>query len=186
MPRFWVRLALLFAVTLLPVPWLADAYTTALGRGTNAVLSALDGPSRVGVRFEPPEHIEEHGSWKANVLLEDRETGRFMRTRMDARSFSYRPIVTFLVLAAASYRKGRRRNAIVWGGGLFLMGFSTMFLSALPLLSRFGASGAIGVAPGLVFQTLYQALATPVMMYGVAVLVWLLVLRVARGDAVRR
>lgn len=177
--RFGIRFAVLFALTLMPVPWLADAYTTVLGRGTNAVLSVLDGPSRVAVRFEPPAHIGAHGSWKADVVLEDRMTGLSTRTRLDARSFSYRPIATFIALAGASFRRGWRRNAVVWGGGLALMGTVTTFLSALPLLSRFGAAGALGVIPGLVFRTLYQALATPVMMYAVAVLVWWLVTSLA-------
>jgi hypothetical protein len=176
---FGIRFAILFAVTLLPVPWLADAYTTVLGRGTNAFLSVFDGPSRVAVRFEPPAHIEAHGSWKADLLLEDRQTGLSTRTRLDARSFSYRPIATFLALAAASFRRGWRRNAIVWGGGLALMGIATTFLSALPLLSLFGAAGGLGVVPGLVVRTLYQALATPVMMYAVAVLVWWIVMSLA-------
>jgi hypothetical protein len=179
---FTVRVAILFAVSLAPWPWVADGYTTLLGRGTNAALEALDGPSRVAVRFVAPASIRSEGSWKADVVLEDRDTGRSMKTRFDTKSFSYRPMATFLVLVLASFRRGWRRNAIVVGGGLAVMALATMALSALPLLSRFGAAGTLGVVPGLAFQTLHQALATPVMMYAIAVIVWAVATRVASTE----
>ncbi len=182
MVTFAIRFAIFFAVSLMPVPGLADVYTTAFAHATNGALALVDGPSRVAVRVEAPARIEAHGSWKANMLLADRETGRTLRTRFDTRSFSFRPIATFIALAAASHRRGRRRNAIVWGGGLALMAVLTTALSALPLLSRFGAAGALGTVPGLVVQTMYQALATPVMICAIAVIAWGLVSLVAARD----
>jgi len=176
---FAARLAVLFAVTLLPISWLADAYTAALGVGTNAVLSALDGPSRVAVRFEPLARIEARGSWKANLRVEDRSTGRERAMRLDVRSLSYRPVAMFLVLTAASFRRGWKRNLIIWGVGSILMFAATTGLSALPLLARFGAAGGFGTTMGIVAQTTDQALATPVMVVAIAVGVWACVSRMA-------
>jgi hypothetical protein len=177
---FGVRFAVVFTLLLLPVPWLPDAYVTVIGSATNAVLSVADAGARFGVRFEPLRRIDREGSWKANLRVEDRPSGGSMSFRLDMRSFSYRPLATFVALTAASSVQGARRRLALWGGGLLSMFVVTTCFSALPLLSRFAVAGAFGDAAGILVRTVYQATATPVMVYLIPVFVWWLWLRLTR------
>ena len=171
---FGIRLTVIFALSLLPWPRLADGYVTVVARVTNPLLTALDAASSLRVRVEPPPEIRAEGSWKANLRVEDRAALRQTTFHLDMRSFSYRPMATFVALAAAaswSFR-GARRHGLVWTVGLLVMFVLTTCFSALPLLSRFAAAGYFGVVPGLLVRTAYQALATPVMVYALPAIVW--------------
>jgi hypothetical protein len=177
-----VRFALVFVLLLLPLPWLPDAYVTALGLATNATLSALDAHARFAVRYELPARIARDGSWKARLRMDDRLTSRSAPFVLDARSFSYRPVATFVALAAAWPVAGRRRRLVLWAAGgasLFLL---TTAFSALPLLSQFAVAGAFGDFPGRLIRTLYQATATPVMVYALPLFVWLFWRFVMKAD----
>jgi hypothetical protein len=180
---FGVRFVLVFALLLMPLPWLPDAYVTAMGRVTNAMLSVVDARARVGVRFEPPARIAKEGSWKANLRVDDRKSAQAVTIPLDMRSFSYRPVATFVALAAASSIKGARRRLALWAGGLLSMWLWTTGFSALPLLSRFAIGGAFGDVPGRLVRTVYQATATPVMVYAMPVFVWWFWVRVTRREA---
>jgi hypothetical protein len=173
---FGVRFMVLFVASLMPIPWLPDAYATAIGRATNAVLSVTDAGSLFAVRFVPPPHIDREGSWKAIVRVDNRRTAKTMMFRLDARSFSYRPMATFVALAAASsfasFFRGTRRRVVLWVGGLLSMFLITTCFSALPLLSQFAVAGVFGDFPGLLVRTVYQATATPVMVYAIPLIVW--------------
>jgi hypothetical protein len=181
---FGVRFVVVFVALLLPVPWLPDAYVTVIGRATNMALAVADGGARIGVRFEPPDRIEREGSWKANLRVEDRQSGGFMSFRLDMRSFSYRPLATFVALAAATSLHGARRRIALWGGGLLSMFVTTTCFAALPLLNKFAVAGAFGDIPGLAVRTVYQATATPVMVYLMPLLAWLSWLRLTRPRGV--
>lgn len=177
---FVLRAGLVLAVLLMPLPYLADGYVTVDGRATNAFLSVVDAGWRYGVRFDPPPSITAQGSWHAKLRLEDRQTGASRALRYDARSLSYRSMAAFIALAAASRCPGLRRKSALWAGGLVAMFFVTMGFSALPILSRFAASGAFGELPGLAIRTAYQATVTPVMAYALPLLVWWLLLWILR------
>ena len=57
-----------------------------------------------------------------------------------------------------------------------MIGFGMLF-SSLPILARFGEAGALGPGPGLAVVTLYKAVATPVVVYAVPLIVfWALAL----------
>ena len=113
------------------------------------------------------------------LRMEDRDVRRAVVAPLDLRSFSYRPMAAFVALAAASTRRGLRRNAILWGGGLCLMVALTTLFSALPVLSRYGNKGALGWGAGVVAITAYRALATPVMTYALSALAWWTMTRLA-------
>jgi hypothetical protein len=173
---FGIRFVVVFTVLLLPVPWLPDTYVTLMGGATNAMLAIADAGATVSVRFEPPVRIVQEGSWKANLRVEDRQAWRSTSFRLDMRSFSYRPFATFVALTAATSIQGARRRLALWAGGLLCMFVVTNSFAALPLLSRFAIAGAFGELPGLLVRTLYQATATPVMVYLLPLLVWSLLL----------
>ncbi len=102
---------------LAPLPYVADAYAIAVGNVTNAFLWTVDWPLSVGFRYEPPSQVAANGSWKMGLRMEDRDVRRSVVAPLDLRSFSYHPMAAFVALAAASTRRGWRRNAILWGGG---------------------------------------------------------------------
>jgi hypothetical protein len=176
---FAARFTLVLTFLLAPLPYVADTYAITIGNVTNAVLWALDWPSPVAFRYEPPAQITPNGSWKMGLRMESRDVRRAVVAPLDLRSFSYRPMAAFVALAAASTRRGLRRNAIVWGGGLGLMlAFTTLF-SALPVLSRYATHGSLGSGLGALAITTYRALATPVMTYAIAAMAWGAVMRLA-------
>jgi len=171
---FLSRFAIVFVGLHMPVPWLADAYATAYDCAANYVLCPiLNQLSDVTMEFEPPETIAALGHWEGNLRIQSNVTGQVARTNLNIRTFSYRPLATFFALALSAPLGGFRRKALVVGGGSFLMFGLGMFLSALPILSRFSATGVLGVAPGLAVRTIYEAIATPVMMYAIPLIVFL-------------
>lgn len=173
---FLLHFTMLFVAFLMPWPWLADAYATGFDVTANGLLLPINSLSEVKLRFEPPESIAIHGSWKAKLHVEDTRTGQVARTNLDVRGFSYRPLATFMSLAIAAPLHGRRRIAVVLGAGGLLMVALGMFFSALPILAKFSAGGALGVGPGLAARTAYEAIATPVMVYAIPLIVfWALV-----------
>jgi len=138
----------------------------------------------VAASLEPPERIEKHGTWKGNLRLENRRTTQAILVHLDLWSLSYRPIATFVALAVASLLIGRRRRLVLWPVGLAGMFLVTTCFSALPVLSRFAAAGALGDVPGLVVRTIYQATATPVMVYAMPALVWWLLVRATQAETI--
>ncbi len=170
---FLFHFAMLFTAFLLPWPCLADAYTSAFDATANGALAPINALTHVKMQFEPPESIEMHGSWKAKLRLEDEQTGQVVRTNLDVRGFSYSPLATYLALALAAPLRGRRRTALIVAGGALLMVALGLFFSALPILAHFGAGGVFGVGLGLAVRTLYEAMATPVMIYAVPLIVFL-------------
>lgn len=178
---FAARATVVFGLLLAPLPYVADAYAIAVGNVTNAFLWTVDWPLSVGFRYEPPSQVAANGSWKMGLRMEDRDVRRSVVAPLDLRSFSYHPMAAFVALAAASTRRGWRRNAILWGGGLCVMFLLTTLFSALPVLSRYGSKGSLGGA-GVVAITAYRALATPVMTYAFAALVWWTMVRLAERE----
>jgi len=169
---FGIRLVVLLALLLLPLPWVADGYTSAVGRLANAALAVVGSGLPVDARFQPPETLRREGSWKGSLRLENRETHRAVRMNVDLRSLSYRSLAMFVALAGATWIRGWRRQAVLWIGGLAAMALWTAVLVSLPLLSAFSAAGALGAWPGFLARTAYQALATPAMVFLVPALVW--------------
>jgi hypothetical protein len=173
---FLLRFAIVFVLLHLPLPWLADAYTSIYDSAANYLLCPiLNQLSDVSMEFMPPETIEAQGHWDGNLRIQSNATGQVARTNLNIRAFSYRPLATFFALAVSARLGGFRKKALVVGGGSLLMFAVGMFISALPILARFNAIGALGVAPGLAVRTLYEAVATPVMMYAIPLIVFLAV-----------
>ena len=103
---------------------------------------------------------------------------------LDIRSFSYRPLATFFVLALAWPLKGRRRNAIVLGLGGLTMALVTTVLVGLPIAATLAtATASRGSAARAAIETAYHALETPVMMYFLPTLVWWLFIWRTRPQA---
>ena len=55
------------------------------------------------------------------LAVEDRRTHKTAHMKLDVRTFSYRPLATFVALGLATRLKGRRKNLLVLGGGLAMM-----------------------------------------------------------------
>jgi hypothetical protein len=166
---FVLRFAVLFALVHAPLPWLADGYTTAFGTVANGVLFLADHGSRIGFRFEPPNGIARKGSWFGVLRVEDRAARQTARMKLDVRTFSYRPIGTFLALAGAARLPGLRRNIRVVGGGLALTVIITSALAVVAAL-RFGIGRVLGFGSGPIAETIYEALTTPAMAYTIPLL----------------
>jgi hypothetical protein len=94
-------------------------------------------------------------------------------------------MATFLALALASPLRGWRRNAVVVGAGTAVMAVFTTVFTALPILARYAAAGAFSDTTAAAVDTSYQALATPVMVYFVPLLVWWLLMWLTRSDHAR-
>jgi hypothetical protein len=52
------------------------------------------------------------------------------------------------------------------------MSVITLALSALPVLDKFGELGVLGPTTFMVVATLYQALATPIILYTIPLVLW--------------
>ena len=174
--RFAVPFVVLFGLTLAPWPYLSDTYTSAFDSIANFVLAATDAGGRVAFRFEPPERIRSAGSWQAVLRVDDRKLGQSARMHLDVRTFSYRPIATFAVAFVAAWLKGWRRNALVGGAGLLIVGAATSFLAVIAVL-RFGVAKVLGYGAWQRWiETAYESLTTPAMVYAVPLaLLWVLV-----------
>ncbi len=173
---FLLHFAMLLTAFFWPWPWLADAYTSAFDAAANGVLAPINVRTHVKMQFEPPESIERGGSWKAKLRLEDEQSGQVVSANLDVRGFSYRPLATYLALALAAPLRGQRRTALILAGGTLLMVVLGFFFSALPILARFSEGGMFGTGVSAAVRTLYEALATPVMVYAVPLMVfWALV-----------
>jgi hypothetical protein len=174
---FALRAALLFALFLSPLPWVADTYTTIYGTVANGFLILVDHDSRYGFRFEAPETIRAHGSWMGVLRVDDRGAQKTAHMKLDVRAFSYRPMATYLALALGARLKGRRKNAIVLGGGAALMAVVSGCVTVIAGL-RFGIGKVLGFGDGPLNEAAYEALTTPAMTYVIplvcfCVLVWL-------------
>jgi hypothetical protein len=166
---FAVRFTLIFALLLAPLPYLADTYTSLFGTFANVGLAVADYGARIGFRFEAPSELHWSGSWMAVLRVEDRMAHQTARMKLDVRTFSYRPIATFVALVVAARIKGRRRNAVVWSSGLALTIAVTSTLTVLAAL-RFGVGRVLGWDSSRLIETIYEALTTPAFTYIVPLL----------------
>ncbi len=183
-----LRLFSVLALLLMPIPWLADAYAYAYGAAGNRVLCpAMNRASDVSMQFDLPERIAVHGSWKGKLRIQSNASGRSVNTTIDIRSFSYRPLATFVALGLVTPLPARAKRltrlSIVAVGTLIMFAVG-LWLSSLPILARLGSTGALGVLPGLAVRTLYEAVATPVMMYAIPLIVFGLLALVRCGSLV--
>jgi exosortase/archaeosortase family protein len=168
---FAFRFALVFGLLLAPLPCVASAYAIVIGHATNAVVWAVEKPFPLKARYVPPTQLVRNTPWAMSVFMEDQERARSAVAAMDLRLFSYRPMVAFIALAAASTRRGLRRSGVLWAGGGCLMFALTTILAALPVLARFASWGSLGGA-GVVAVAAYHALATPVVIYALSAIAW--------------
>jgi hypothetical protein len=177
-PRAYLAAAVglaLLVLSWLPLPYVADVYSTVVARSSNAAVSVIDWGWRVGVTFEEPETVQRWGTWKPMLVLLDRKLGRTHPERWDERTLSWLPMATFVALAGASTvlaRRPWRRAALLWVVGLTAMSVLTSGVIALGLAARFAQFGAIGDTPGLAVRTLYNIVAEPAMMYLIPAAVW--------------
>jgi hypothetical protein len=165
----------LLVLSWLPLPYVADLYSTIVARGSNAAVSVVDWGWRVGVTFEAPEKVQAWGTWKPTLLLVDRKLGRSQPEMWDERSLSWLPMATFVALASASTvfaKRPWRRTALLFALGLGAMAAVTSGLIALGLAVRFAQFGALDDAPGLAVRTAHDVLAEPAMMYLLPAAVW--------------
>ena len=176
--QFALHASMLFVAFLLPWPWLADMYVCAFDAVANALLLLINSTSPVQLRFIPPAGFTVHGSWKGSLQLAMATTGQIAQTHLDVRGLSYRPLVTYLALALALplAAQSRRRLVALSMGTLLMVSLGFVF-SALPILSRLSAGGAFGKPTTLVVATAYEAIATPVMVYAIPVILFWLIIR---------
>jgi len=181
---FWLRFGLLFGASLMPIPWLADTYATVFAAVSNVALAPVNARGPITFRVEPPARIRVTGSWKPILRISD-PGGRLPPAEaINLKTLSYRPIAVFLALALASSLRGRRRNALVLGGGLGVMLAVTTFLTALPTLTELAVRGLLGGVLGALVETCFKGLLTPIMVLVIPALVWwLLVWRTGRPEA---
>jgi hypothetical protein len=176
--QFALHALMLFVAFLLPWPWLADMYVWAFDALANALLSLINSISPVQLHFIPPAEFAVQGSWKGSLQLVMAATGENAQTHLDVRGFSYRPLVTYLALALALplAAQTRRRLVALSMGTLLIVSLGFVF-SALPILSRLSAGGVFGKPTTLVVATAYEAIATPVMVYAIPVILFCLIIR---------
>jgi hypothetical protein len=182
---FGLRFALFFGAALMPLPWVADGYSTGFAALSNGALAVVNLNSWVHFHVEPPEQIRWKGTWAVNLRLDERQTGETTSIPVNVRVLSYLPVAMFLALALAAPLEGRRRTTRVLCIGLPVMAVVTTVLAASPILARFGAIGTFGAAGAQATMTFYRVLATPVMIFFIPALVWWLVVwrTRARADA---
>jgi len=170
---FLLRFMVLFTALLTPIPWLADACSAAYCAAGNGILSLIaDADDRFQVKLEPPESIRVQGSWSPTLRVVDRSSGAVATPGLSVRTFSYLPMALYLALSVASLHGDWRRRAKALGGGILLMSVITLALSALPVLDKFGELGVLGPTTSMVVATLYQALATPIILYTIPLVLW--------------
>jgi hypothetical protein len=165
----------LLVLSWLPLPYVADVYSTIVARGSNAVVSIIDWGWRVGVTFEAPETVQAWGTWKPTLVLVDRKLGRTQAENWDERTLSWLPVATFVALAGASTvfaRRPWRRTALFWALGLGTMAALTSGMIALGLAARFAQYGALGDTAGVAVRTVHNVVAEPAMMYLIPAAVW--------------
>jgi hypothetical protein len=181
---FWLRFALLFVASRLPVPFVADLYAATFAGAANVGFAVVNHTqSSVALHLEPPERIHVLGSWKPLLHIEERATGQTRTIPLNVKIFSYYLMATFLALALATPLAGARRQAIVIGGGLAATAAVSTALTALPVLVEYAVTGALGAALGSAVETAYMGVLTPAMAYLVPVLIWWLLVSLTRTDA---
>jgi len=177
-PRAYAAAAVglgLLVLSWLPLPYVADVYSTIVARSGNAAVSLIDWGWRVGVTFEAPETVQPWGTWKPTLVLVDRTLGRSQTQLWDERTLSWLPVATFVALAGASTVFARwawRRTALLWALGLAAMAALTSGMIALGLAALFAQAGALDDTEGLAIRTAHNILAEPAMMYLMPTAVW--------------
>ena len=186
-PPFLLKFVVLFTVLLTPIPWLADGYCTVYCTAGNGILSLMTHTDdRFQLSLEPPESIRAQGSWSPTLRVVDWSSGAVATPKLSVRTFSYLPIALYLALAVASRHGDWRRWVKVLGAGMLLMTVITLALSALPVLDKFAALGALGPMTTPVVETLYQALATPIILYAIPLVLWWVLVNTTRTRLLSR
>ncbi|HVT06382.1 MAG TPA: hypothetical protein VHO67_02945 [Polyangia bacterium] len=182
---FVARFLVIFAALRAAYPLLAPGYKAAFGGAANAFLWAAEPGGTVQLRFEPWAVVDGPDRERMAVLrARDRVFGQEARMRVDVRSFSYRPLATFVALLLAFRWRSRRRAAVVASAGLATMTLLTGFLAAVGAL-RFGLGAVLGFGRGPLIQTIYEAMTTPAMLYALPIVVfWALVRLTDRASGV--
>lgn len=176
---FLLHVAVLMTLLMLPWPGLADKYRFTFEAAGNAVICPIFNALSLSgetLHFDEPEVGYPNNRWNAPLRLESNTSGRATHINVDSRTFSYRPVATFFALALAAPLAHRRRWWVIGGGTLLMFGFGLLF-TALLILAIFTAGGSFGQGTGLAVRTLYEAIATPAMVYFAPILAfWSLVL----------
>lgn len=184
---FLLRFVVLFTVLLTPIPWLADTYSIVYCTAGNGILSLMaDADDRFRLHLEPPESIRIQGSWSPTLRVVDRSSGAVAKPGLSVRTFSYLPMALYLALSVGSLNGDWRRQVKVFGSGILLMTAITLALSALPVLDKFGAMGVLGPMTATVVDTLYQALATPIVLYTIPLVLWWVLVSATRTRVLSR
>ena len=184
---FLLRFVVLFTALLTPVPWLADAYSVAYCTAGNGILSLMtNADDRFQLHLEAPKSIRVQGSWSPTLRVVDLSSGAVATPGLSVRTFSYLPMALYLALSVASLHGDWRRWVKVVGGGILLMTVITLALSALPVMAKFGALGVLGPMTTVVVETLYQALATPIILYTIPLVLWWVLVTSTRTPVLSR
>ncbi len=177
-PTLWfvARFVVFFAVLRAAYPLLAPGYKAAFGTSANVFLWAAEPGGTIQLRFEPWGVVDGRDRDRMAVLrARDRVFGQEARMHVDVRSFSYRPLATFVALMLAFRWRSRRRAALVAGAGIATVVVLSAALTAVAAL-RFGLGAVLGFGRGPLVETIYEALTTPAMVYALPILVfWALV-----------
>jgi hypothetical protein len=175
--RFGLRFVVAFAIMIIPWPYLANSYVVVFDHAANVVLWATDSGARIGYRFETPDEIRADGSWDAILRVEDRQLMQTARMKIGVRTFSYRPVATFVALLVAVRQSGWRKNTLVAVVGMLMVLLVSFAIAALATL-RFGLARVLGLHHERLIETAYQSLTTPAMLYALPVLVFVLLLAI--------
>ena len=186
---FLGRFALFFAILAAPWPGLALTYTEVFAGLANTLLPSSEdnvGMGEVRLSFEPAmcaAPANARNCWTSELVVKNRRTERDTRIPLDTRALSFIPIITFLSLGLASSLRGLRRNFVLIGGGLLLIGVVAALFSALPVLWMFAAAGVLSTHPVVAKATalLYEALVSPGTAYIAPALVWWAMLTLTRN-----
>ncbi|HVY39011.1 MAG TPA: hypothetical protein VHM31_13795 [Polyangia bacterium] len=169
---FVARFLVIFALLRAAYPVVAPSYKAAFGTAANVFLWAAEPGGTVQLRFEPWGVVDGPDRDRMAVLrARDRVFGQEARMRVDVRSFSYRPLATFVALLLAFRWRSRRRAAVVGLAGFTVVAVLTATLTAVGAL-RFGLGAVLGFGRGPLVQTIYEALTTPAMLYALPVVVF--------------
>jgi hypothetical protein len=184
-PTLWFVVRFLVIVTLLRLgyPLVARGYKAAFGAAANVVLAAFEPGGTIELRFEPFGVVPGRDEARMAVLrARDRVFGQEARLHVDVRSFSYRPMATFVALFLAYRWKDRRRAAIVGSVGIVSVALLSSALTAVATL-RFGLGKVLGIGDGRLLQMTYEALTTPVMIYALPIFIFWALVRLSRWSA---
>lgn len=171
---FAIRLAIGYALLVVPWPGLRDIYATAF-RACGNVLFASFGPSG-SVRFVPADPTK--NKWDTETHLYRRGSTNFWRIGQNSRYTGYLPTITLIVLVLATpVTWSRRGTALVWGL-LLVHGFVACRL-AVSFVYGFRRIGLFDYAPSInrAVEITYEVVAiSTVTSHVIPALIWVLVM----------